>query len=91
MKADCCNVLRRSIKRRGESARQRGLLGVAARRRKMAEVGQNWTVHEHLLRFAISPDGRHVALAMPNGWQRCGSERTIRAALARAIWTRTAA
>ena len=61
--------------------------GVEAKARKRMEApGEGWTIHERLLRFAVSPDGRHVSLQMPNGWYRCGSERTIRAKLAKSIW-----
>ena len=49
------------------------------------ECGE-WTRHQHLLTFSISPDGRCVGLLMPDGWSKCGSERTIRAKLAKSIW-----
>jgi hypothetical protein len=61
---------------------------LACEKRRAARMA-GWTHFEHLLRFAVSPDGRHVSLQMPNGWYRCGSERTIRSKLAKAIWNAT--
>lgn len=75
---------------RKERKRQRALRQVEARRRRMVEGPEpDWMLHEHLLRFAISPDGRTVALRVGSGWCRVGSERTIRCILARAIWDKT--
>lgn len=74
-------------KRRKERMIERSLKGVEAKAKKrMEEPGEGWTIREHLLRFAISPDGRHVSLETPNGWYVCGSERTIRSKLAKSIW-----
>jgi hypothetical protein len=64
----------------------------AAKKRKREEYAKTagqWTPHEYLLRFTVSPDGRHVALAVGDTWRICGSERMVRSVLAKAIWKRT--
>ena len=60
----------------------------AKERKRLARAAEcaGWTRHEYKLVFTVSPDGRAVGLAVNGKWCRCGSERTIRALLARAIW-----
>lgn len=81
-------MYRKSIRAtRKERKRERALAMVEARRRRMAEgPGADWQVFEHVLRYAVAPDGRTVALAVGKAWRRTGSERTIRGILARAIY-----
>jgi len=81
----CASPSYRKLRKDRQIAKSRK--GVAAKARKRMEApGEGWTHFEHVLRFAVSPDGRHVSLQMPSGWYRCGSERTIRSKLAKAIY-----
>lgn len=63
----------------------------AKERKRLAAVAEcgMWKIHEHLLRFSVSPCGRFVAVRVGESWERCGSERSVRAVLARAIWRKT--
>ena len=66
------NCSKTHSKRMLERLRERSRKGNEAKARiRMEKPEQDWKVFEHLLRFAVSPDGRHVALEMPNGWYRC--------------------
>ena len=58
-------------------------------RRERAKDCANWTQFSVQLNFAVSPDGKHVALSMPNGWYICASERTVRSKIAKAIYRKT--
>lgn len=78
----------RQTRRKKQAERSRNGNEAKASKR-MAEPGDGWTRFDVMLSFAVSPDGRHVSLQMPNGWYRCGSERTIRSVLAKAIWRKT--
>lgn len=80
-------------KRRRERLLQRSRLGVQARERKRLERANefgSWRrVATVLLVVHAAPDGRHMAINAVHGageWMRCGSERAVRAALARALW-----
>lgn len=75
-------VAKRLEAKRGKCAAMRA----AKERKRMEEPGQEWTHFEHVLRFAVHPDGRHVSVRVGEQWERCGSERSVRAVLARAIW-----
>lgn len=81
-------MYRKSVRRmRYEAKRDRALNQAEARRRSMEEApAADWSQHEHLLRYAVSPDGRTVAIQVGEVWRRTCSERTIRAILARAIY-----
>lgn len=75
------------ISKRLEAKRKRcALMRAAKAENRMAAPTSEWTRFEHLLKFAVSQDGRHVSLQVGDKWVRCGSERTIRALLAMAIW-----
>lgn len=74
------------IERKRQDASHRGKLGVAARARKRMLIGEDWTTFERMLRVAVSPCGRYISVETPTGWHRCGSERAVRAAIAKALW-----
>ena len=58
-------------------------------RRERAKDCANWTQFSVQLNFSVAPDGKHVALSMPNGWYICASERTVRSKIAKAIYRKT--
>ena len=74
--------------RKRQDASRRGKLGVAARARKRMFVGEGWTTFERLLRISVSPCGRYLSVETTTGWHRCGSERAVRAEIAKALWQR---
>jgi hypothetical protein len=85
-------------KRRHERILRASRAGVAARQRIIQETGPTWrvvreisvrdpatgAVHQWIL--SCSEEGRHLALCVDGLWSRVGSERTLRALLARAMW-----
>ena len=85
-------------KRRRERMLRASRAGVAARQRIIQEQGPTWrvvreiTVHDpstgavHQWTLSCSDEGRHLALCVDGTWSRVGSERTLRALLARAMW-----
>ena len=85
-------------KRRRERLLRASRAGVAARQRIMQEQGPTWrvvreiTVRDpasgavHQWTLSCSDEGRHLALCVDGTWARVGSERTLRALLARAMW-----
>jgi len=77
-------------KRRREKMLARSRKGVAARERKRMEFDpdrEGWKVAgTYLVRVWAAPDGRSVAMDVSGRTQRCGSERAVRGALARAFW-----
>lgn len=77
-------------KARRDSLSRRGRMGVEARNRMRQEqavaAGMVWRQFETLLRWSVSPDGRYVGLQIGECWEVCGTERTVRAKLARAMW-----
>ena len=73
-------------KLRRAKLQRRSRLGVEARAKKRMLMGEDWKTFERVLRVAFSPCGRYVSVESPTGWHRCGSERTVRAAIARALW-----
>jgi hypothetical protein len=85
-------------KRRRERILRASRAGVAARRRIMQESGPAWSVvreitvrdprsgEVHVWTLSACEDGRSVGLCVDGTWSRAGSERTLRAVLARAMW-----
>ena len=79
-------------KRRRERLLRASRAGVAARERNRlarAEESGKWPrVRSLLLIVTASPDGRHVGIhAHDTGaWYMCGTERAVRAALAKMLW-----
>ena len=87
----------RRIRRRNDLQRQKSRLGVLAReraRRQRAEECGDWRrVATLVLVVTAASDGRSVGLLASGGsspWERCGTERAVRAALARMLWARRA-
>lgn len=80
-------------KARKQRLLERSIKGVEAKRKlriKRAKECSEWKRYEYNLVFSVSSDGRHVGLQIVgNNWYRCGSERTIRSLLAKAIWNKT--
>lgn len=80
----------RALRKERMFVRMEKMRAAKERKRIAADSGAGtWTAHEYLLRFSVSPCGRFVGLRVGDAWERCGSERTIRAVLAKAIWRRT--
>ena len=80
------------IKRcRARVAKKCAAMRAAKERRRIerAKSCDGWTQFSVQLNFAVSPDGRHVALSMPDGWYICASERTVRSKIAKAIYRKT--
>ena len=85
-------------KRRRERCLRASRAGVAARQRIIQEQGPTWRVvreitvrnpqtgEAHQWTLSCSDEGRHLALCVNGAWSRVGSERTLRALLARAMW-----
>ena len=85
-------------RRRRERMLRASRAGVAARRRIMQEQGPTWrvvreitvrdpsagSVHEWIL--SACDNGRDEGLCVDGIWHRAGSERSMRALLARAMW-----
>jgi len=73
---------------------RRSVAGVAGRARKRAAFNAEsagWRrVATVLLVVHAAPDGRHMGLrtVLPGlgAWERCGTERAVRGALARELW-----
>jgi hypothetical protein len=82
-------------KRLKERRLQRSMAGVRARERKRMERNadcENWKrVRTLILVVHAAPDGRHIALQAHgrDTWHRCGSERSVRGALAKILWERS--
>lgn len=89
-----CNKLREATLRRCATMR------AAKERKRLVDAAAcgEWSVarelvirtpgtdQTHTWTLSASPDGRHIALSIDVRWHRCGSERTIRALLARKLW-----
>ena len=87
------NPTRRRMKRRSEIQTAKSRAGVLARERNRmlwAEECGEWTrVKTLILVVSAAPDGRNVGLwaaGCGETWQRCGSERAVRGALAKLLW-----
>jgi hypothetical protein len=88
-------------KRRHQRLLRASRAGVAARQMIMQETGPTWrvvreiTVRDpasravHNWTLSASDDGRSMGLCVDGRWHRVGSERTLRALLARAMWSAT--
>jgi hypothetical protein len=81
--------------RRRLKAREKAMRGVEARQRKRladCESAPGWRrVRTLLIAVYAHDDGRHVGLRVNGGeWYRCGSERAVRAALARMLYKTSA-
>ena len=83
-----CMVYKNRKLRRDRVLRRCAAMRAAKERKRLALAAEcgAWTRHEYQLVFTIAPDGRAVGLQVGDEWYRCGSERTIRALLAKAIW-----
>lgn len=76
-------------KARHDSLSRRGRMGVEARNKKRQEQAAEcggWRTFERLLRFSVSPDGLYIGIQIGDRWERCGSERHVRAALAKSLY-----
>lgn len=79
-------------RRRREKLIERARLGVTARERRRLERGrecEGWRrVRTALIVVHAAPDGRSVGVQVFGHatWERCGSERAVRGALARLLW-----
>lgn len=85
-------IYTRYKQRRRNAMRQKCATMRAAKERKRlaiaAECG-TWATRRCEFEASFSPCGRYVGLRAINGpWTRCGSERSVRGALAKVIWTR---
>lgn len=76
-------------KARHDRLSRAGKLGVEARNRMRQEqavaAGAVWRQFETVLHWSVSPDGRYIGLEIGDRWDVCGSERTVRSKLARAM------
>ena len=91
-------VRRRALRKRHESLSRRGHAGNEVRRRIMQESGPAWSVvreitvrdprtgEVHVWTLSACEDGRSVGLCVDGRWSRAGSERSLRAVLARIMW-----
>ncbi len=64
----------------------------AKERKRLATAAECGTWATRLCQFeaSFSPCGRYVGLLAINGpWQRCGSERAVRGAMAKVLWQHT--
>ena len=87
------NPTRRRMKRRSEIQKAKSQAGVLARERnrmlRAEECGVWSRVATLVLVVSAAPDGRSVGIWACGGagsWQRCGSERAVRGALAKILW-----
>ena len=85
-------IYTRYKQRRRNAMRQKCAAMRAAKEHKRIERATEcgtWAMRLCQFEASFSPCGRYVGLRAINGpWQRCGSERSVRGALANVLWTR---